>query len=208
MKNKTIRSKIKNGILYIYSFWPLILSHHPECDKFNNHTINFGKNVRLCIGCFVGYPIAILGMFLLPLFNITSLIPVDYFLPISIVLLATFILSPLKLTKNKTVKIIQKALIGLGSSFLFWYIMTRPNPRIVNIFIFYFSFGAILTILNIYHVLGFILTCYKCETPFLWGSCGGLISIRKNFEKFGLDNFFLSFEEFSNSIKEKREREE
>lgn len=206
MRKKRVRIKIKNGILYIFSFWPLLLSHHPECEKFNNHTINIGKKIRLCIGCFIGYPIAILGMVLLPLFNITSLIPVDFFLPISIVLLATFILSPLKLTENKTVKIIQKALIGIGSSFLFWYIMTRPNPRIVNILTFYFSFGVILSVLNIYHVLGFILKCYKCETPFLWGSCGGLISIRKNFEKFELNNLFLSFEEFSNSIKERRKK--
>jgi len=191
----------------MFSFWPLLLSHHPECEKFYNPTINIGKKVRLCIGCFIGYPVAILGIFLLPLFNITSLIPIDYFLLISIILLATFILSPLKLTENKTVKILQKALIGLGSSFLYWYIMTRPNPRIVNIVIFYFSFGAILSILNIYHVLGFILTCYKCETPFLWGSCDGQITIRNNFEKFGLNNIFLTFEEFSNSIKERREKE-
>jgi hypothetical protein len=203
MKEEQKRSRFIKAILYIISFWPLLLSHHPECDKFNNHTLNFGK-IRLCIGCFVGYPIAILGMFLIPILRIQQLIPYDYFLFISIILLATFIMSPLKLTKNKTIKIIQKALIGLGSSFLFWFIMTRPNPRIVNIFIFYFSFGAILAILNIYHVLGFVMTCYKCETPFLWGTCGGFNSIIKNFEKHELENFFISFEEFSESIRERR----
>ena len=197
--------KISRVLAYIKAFWPLFLSHHPECDKFNNHTLNIGK-VRFCIGCFVGYPIAILGIFLIPLFKIPQLIPYDYFLLISIILLATFIMSPLKLTKNKKIKILQKALIGLGSSFLFWYIMTRPNPRIVNIFIFYISFGAILGILNIYHVLGFVMKCYACETPFLWGSCGGFKSINENFNKYGLSNFLLSLEEFSNTIRERRNR--
>jgi hypothetical protein len=205
MKEGKKRNKIIKSILYVISFWPLLLSHHPECEKFHNHTLNLGK-VRLCIGCFVGYPIAILGMFLIPLLRIQLVISYDYFLLISIILLATFIMSPLKLTKNKTIKIIQKALIGLGSSFLFWFIMTRPNPRAVNIFIFYFSFGAILGILNIYHVLGFVMTCYKCETPFLWGACGGFNSITNNFNKYKLENFFTSFEEFSETIKERRNR--
>lgn len=205
MNSNRKQNKVIKGLLYVISFWPFLLSHHPECDKFNNHTLNVGK-VRFCIGCFVGYPIAILGMFLIPLLRIQLLIPYDYFLIISIILLATFIMSPLKLTENKTIKIIQKALIGLGSSFLFWYIMTRPNPRIVNIFIFYISFGAIISILNIYHVLGFVMKCYKCETPFLWGSCGGFKSINNNFNKYGINNIFLSFEEFSESIKKRRSR--
>jgi len=205
MKENVEQNKIKNGLLYIISFWPLLLSHHPECEKFRNHTIKIGK-IRLCIGCFVGYPVAILGIFLIPILDASQIIPVDSFLMISIILLATFILSPLKLTDIKIIKVVQKALIGLGSSFLFWYILTRPNPRIVNIFIFYISFGVILSILNIYHVLGFVMTCYKCETPFLWGSCGGMRSITKIFEKYKLKNFFLSFEEFSESIKERRSR--
>jgi hypothetical protein len=205
MKGERKRSKTINAILYVFSFWPLLLSHHPECDKFNNHTLNIGK-VRLCIGCFVGYPIAILGIFLIPLLKISSVIPVDDFLIISIVLLATFILSPLKLTNIKVIKIIQKALIGLGSSFLFWYIMTRPNPQYVNILTFYISFTLILGILNFYHALGFIMKCYKCETPFSWGSCGGMRSITHIFEKYGLKNFFYSFEDFSESIKERRNK--
>ena len=207
MKKKTIRNKIKEGILYIISFWPFILSHHPECKHFNNHTLNVSKKIHLCIGCFIGYPTAILGILLIPVLKIDELIPMNYYLLISIVLLSTIILSFINLIKNKTVKIIQKFLIGLGSSFLFWYIITRPNPREVNRLILNISFGTILSVLNLYHVLGFILTCYKCETPFLWGACGGMQSVIRNIEKFELRNIFLSFEDFSNSIKEKRNKQ-
>ncbi|MBY9003157.1 MAG: hypothetical protein KGD73_04235 [Candidatus Lokiarchaeota archaeon] len=205
MNEKGTREKIKEAFLHIVSFWPFALSHHPECRNFSNHTIHLGK-IRFCIGCFIGYPTAILGIFLLPLLNISHFIPIDLYLLIAICLLSTFILSILNLTKNKGIKILQKFLIGLGSSFLFWYIMTRPNSRLVNIFIFNIAFGVILGVLNLYHVLGFILTCYKCETPFLWGTCGGFNIIVKNFEKHRLNNFFVSFEEFSKNLVERKEK--
>jgi hypothetical protein len=199
--------KILKLFSYLRAFWPLFLSHHPECRAFDNHTLNIGK-IRFCIGCFIGYPTALLGIFGIDFFKLYRFIPFDYFLIISIVLLSTFFLSPLHLTENKKVKIIQKIMIGLGASFLFWYIMSRPNPRIVNIFTFYISFSLLLGVLNLYHVLGFVMKCYKCDTPFLWGVCGGFKSIVNHFEKYGLENFFLSFEDFSESIKERRSKKE
>ena len=85
MKEERKRNKISNALLYVISFWPLLLSHHPECEKFKNHTLNIGK-IRFCIGCFIGYPIAILGMFLIPILRIPQIIPYDLFLLISLIL--------------------------------------------------------------------------------------------------------------------------
>jgi len=205
MSEKKIRSKILTGILATSAFWPLLLSHHPECDKFNNHTINIGK-LRFCIGCFIGYPTAILGIFLIDILNISNIIPTDYFLIISIFLISTFFMSPLHLTRVKFVKIIQKFLIGLGSSFLFWWIWSLPNPPLTNYFIFIYTFSIILGVLNFYHVWGFLSKCYKCDTPFSWGKCNGFDTIRSNLTRFKVDDFMSHFDDFSKQIEERKER--
>ena len=205
MSEKKIRSKILTGILATSAFWPLLLSHHPECDKFNNHTINIGK-LRFCIGCFIGYPTAILGIFLIDILNISNIIPTDYFLIISIFLISTFFMSPLHLTRVKLVKIIQKFLIGLGSSFLFWWIWSLPNPPLTNYFIFIYTFSIILGVLNFYHVWGFLSKCYKCDTPFSWGKCNGFDTIRSNLTRFKVDDFMYHFDDFSKQLEERKMR--
>jgi len=205
MHDKKNRNKIITGFLAVVAFWPLILSHHPECEKFNNHTLNIGR-VRLCIGCFIGYPTAIIGIILINYLNISKIFPTDFFLVISIILISTFFMSPLHLTRVKSVKIVQKFLIGLGASFLFWWIWSLPNPLLTNYFILMFTFSILLGVLNFYHILGFLGTCYKCDTPFSWGICNGFGTIKKNFARFKLNNFLNQFDEFSMQIEERKKR--
>ena len=205
MSEKKNRSKFLTAILAITSFWPLIISHHPECDKFNNHTINIGK-IRFCIGCFIGYPTAFIGILLIDFLNISQVIPTDYLFIISIVFISTFFMSPLHLTRIKIVKIVQKFMIGLGSSFLFWAIWSLPNPPIINYNIFSYTFTVLLGVLNFYHVLGFLGTCYKCDTPFSWGKCSGFDYIRNNLNRYEVNDFMYHFDDFSKQIEERKKR--
>jgi hypothetical protein len=158
--------------LSLINFKHLLLSHHPNCDKFLNHTINIGK-YRFCIGCFIGYPTAIIGILVIGLFELVTLFESIYFLLLALVLMATFLLSPLHLTKMKILKIIQKILIGIGSSFLFWWIWVLPNPIHINIFIFVSIFGPLIILFNMYHAYGLYKTCKKCEYNMNWNSCPG-----------------------------------
>ncbi|MHA1671869.1 MAG: hypothetical protein ACTSV5_15045 [Promethearchaeota archaeon] len=205
MSEKKKKNKVTIGLLAVSAFWPLLLSHHPECYKFDNHTINIGK-IRFCIGCFIGYPTAFIGIILINLLNISNIIPTDYFLAISIILISTFFMSPLHLTRVKLVKIIQKFLIGLGSSFLFWAIWSLPNPILTNYFIFIYTFSILLGVLNFYHIFGFLSKCYRCDTPFSWGKCDGFDTIRSNLTKFKMGDFMLSFNDFSKQIEERKKR--
>jgi len=195
---------IKKGFLHFLSFWPLILSHHPECERFKGHTLNFG-NVHLCIGCFVGYPTAIIGIFLISSFNISSLIPYQSFLIIGLGLLSTFFLSIINLTKIKVVKIIQKFLMGIGASFLFWWIWYGETSINVRFYTFSYTFSIILGILNFYHVYGFFTTCYKCNTPFAWGSCSGFNFLRAYEDKHDLRNLFVGMDSYTQKVLRKRE---
>lgn len=198
-------SKFKIFFIHLSSFWHIILSHHPECDKFKGHTINIGK-IHLCIGCYIGYPSAIIGIFLIDALNLNQIIPHPYLLIIGIILLSTFALSLLNLTNIKIVKIIQKIAIGFGSSFIFWWIWGQNTSTQEKIFTIFIVFGLILTVLNLYHVYGFVKKCYKCSTPFLWGECGGFETITRRLEKYNLYNYFFDLKDLSNQVLERRRK--
>lgn len=194
----------RNVIIHVFSFWPLLLAHHPECVRFKGHTLNFGK-IHLCIGCFVGYPSAVISIFLISFFNLSRFIPYPSFLGIGIVLLSTFFLSIINLTKFKIVKIMQKILMGIGASFIFWWIWYGDSPFNVKFYTFYITFSVIVAILNFYHVYGFLIKCYKCSTPFAWGSCSGFKFLRKYQTKYNLRNLFEDMDNFSKRLLQKRE---
>ena len=204
-RSKTKKSNLKGSLLILKSFFPLFLSHHPECNHFSGHTLKVGK-VRLCIGCFVGYPSAIFGIFLISVLDLKRFITLQAYLNIGIVFLFLFFLSFTGLTKIKLVKVIQKFLIGIGSSFLFWGIWYQPLSFLERYNIFFTVFGFILSVLNMYHVYGFYTNCNNCDIPFGWYTCEGFKSIRLKFEKYNLGNIFKALENYSKKIIQKRNR--
>ncbi len=198
------RGKLKKLILYGKSFLPFFLSHHPECEKFKNHVIKCG-NQGLCIGCFIGYPTAFLAFMIFRILNISNIISSNSIIIISLIFLTTFFLSPLNLIKGKRLKILQKFIIGIGAALLFYWIMELPNSRKTNLLIGFIILNFLLTSLNLYHVYGFLKTCYKCESPFDWGNCTGFCAIRERMEKYNLKNILINLERFSYRLKEKRD---
>ncbi len=202
-KKRHNQKKIKRLWLYIKSFFPFFLSHHPDCTEFESHTIKFA-GLKLCIGCFVGYPTAIITFLVVDYFSFIDIIPVRFFFLLSIVFLSFFFLSPLGLIKNKILKICQKILIGIGAALLFIWIMELPNLKRLNLYIAYNTLYFLLLVLNLYHVYGNLSKCYKCGTPFDWGKCPGFCSIRKRMEEFNLNNFLSDLEGFSDKIKARR----
>ena len=195
--------KLMKFFLYGRAFFPFFLSHHPECNYFKGHTIKFGK-FRLCIGCFIGYPIAIFSLLIFNIIKLYELIPQQTILLLSIIFLGLFFLSPLNLIVNKTMKIVQKIFMGIGAALLMQWIMLFPNSSRVNLNIAFIVFYIIITLFNLYHIYSICITCYKCECPFDWGNCPGFKTIRINMERFNLPNFLITLEKFSHKIKSKR----
>lgn len=195
--------KVQQFFLYGKSFLPFFLSHHPECKSFKEHTLKCGK-VNLCIGCFIGYPTALVALILIRISNLRFLFNTPISFILSLLFIGSFFLSPLNLTKYKKIKIFQKFLIGIGSALLFNWIMERPYPFNINFRTAFIVFYIQLVLLNIYHVYGILNSCYKCETPFSWGKCAGFCNIRVRMEINCLNNFLLKFEDFSCRLLEKR----
>ena len=199
----SFREKLMRFFLYLASLGPFLLSHHPECAKYKGHTIKIGK-FGLCIGCFIGYPTAIISMIFIGLLDLNHIIPAEFFLYFGITFLASFILSPVGFTKVKFIKITQKFLIGLGAALIYWWILDLPNSREVNARITFYFLTITVSLLNIYHIYGFYRTCKKCETPYNWEKCNGFKYTKSLLEKHHLINIFEGMDEFSRNILSKR----
>ena len=96
---------------FIKKYGRLLLSHHPLCSQYQDHTLNFSK-IRLCIGCFIGYPSALISILLGFYFIYPAISQKIYLLFFGIFLFLFQLLSLTKLTEIKPIKIIQKFLMG------------------------------------------------------------------------------------------------
>jgi hypothetical protein len=176
MEKKEVSSEIikrrKKLLLNREEIKSFLIRHHPKCEKFNGHTIKIGRN-DFCIGCFIGYPTAFLGILIIYLLSLVITFRSGFLLLVSTFLLSSFILSLLHLTNKKNIKIIQKFFIGLGFAFLFWGIWTLPNSFILNLFLFVIIFGILYSLIMSYHAYSFYITCKKCEYSRNWEECPG-----------------------------------
>jgi hypothetical protein len=179
-KNK--KEKVKEKGSFFKRYGSLLLSHHPECEAFKDHTLKIGSH-HFCIGCFIGYPTAIVGIIIFEIFKIYLILNGITLFLFGLICLLFFILSPLNLTKHKGIKIIQKFFLGLGSAFLFWWIWTLTPDISINFLIFILTFGVILVILNGYHAYSFLKTCKKCKYTADWYSCPGFKKVYKKNKK-------------------------
>lgn len=178
--------KIRKAWLYLKSLGPILLSHHPSCDKFENHSIKAGK-YRLCIGCFIGYPAVILSIIMLGIFRIDAYFSPDILFLIGLILISSFFLGLFGLTEKKLLKIIQKIIIGIGAGFIFWGIWSLPNSFLINFLFFIMVYGAGLTVLNAQHAYGIIKGCKHCTYYKKWEECPGFRDVYLRFEQNDLE---------------------
>ncbi|MGV9172969.1 MAG: hypothetical protein ACOC35_10430 [Promethearchaeia archaeon] len=197
-----IRGKISYFFRYLKSFSPLLLRHHPTCKRFQGHCFKIGKK-EFCMGCFLGYPTAIAGIFVLSFFVQVRQNFHAHFLLFAVILLSSFMLSPLKLTDSKPVKMIQKLLIGIGASLLFWWIWELPYSYVLNFTIFSLIFIPLLMLFNIYHFYSLYKTCRNCNYALNWDKCPGFKIVKENLVENGMGDVLEPFndlpEKFQNN---------
>ena len=138
----------------------ILLSHHPDCEKFENHTFNI-RGTRLCVGCLAFYPTFIIVFSSIYLLGFYS---VNYEKLIYLGVLQSSILSInfLGLAKTKISKFITKVILGSGIAFILVGILKSPIIFIFKLLILAIFF-AILTVLNFLRVKIMINTCKKCD---------------------------------------------
>jgi hypothetical protein len=104
--------------------------------------------------------------------------------------MSSFILSPLKLTRYKGVKIFQKIAFNIGGAFILWWVLRLTASVLLNILLFLTLFSILFTLVNSYHAYGLYKTCRDCTYNLKWEECPGFEDIFRYCEENNLPNLF------------------
>jgi cation transport ATPase len=178
-EDSPIRLRISIRQVY-YSVKPMLLSHHPSCEEYKNHTITlFGK--KWCIGCFVGMPIVVL-VFLIGVFgkimnkysNFQLWMVGIIIFTVSYAMKGYKYVKPLKKLNERAVKIIAKIFLGIGVGIMLGTVYIHTPESDFKLLIFYLIFQGIFIITEILHLFGMYSECKQCEYKADWDNCPGM----------------------------------
>ncbi|WP_049924475.1 hypothetical protein [Halopiger djelfimassiliensis] len=117
---------------------PLLLAHHPTCEYYSHHTFElYGQ--RVCMGCFIVYPVAILSLLALSVVRLVRPALGLFEFPTSAFYLAGFgLVAPMVVgkllpgTRTATTRIASKALLAVGLAVTAFPFVFRPDARLVT----------------------------------------------------------------------------
>lgn len=183
--------KISRISLFFADLKSILLSHHPNCEKFSKHVYHIGR-YKLCIGCFTFYPtIGLTILIILLFFNLKLSTLLSMFF-LSFAFFIPIILNIFGLTKSKFLKVFSKISIGIGTGLLIVSTVLLPI----------FLFIKISLLIEINFIIGVIAyirakhvkeVCSLCEYEGNWDNCPGMKPIMDklyahNFKKRKLNN--------------------
>lgn len=155
---------------------PFMLAHHPSCDKFSDHTLNFG-GLRLCMGCFVIYPTAAAALAVLYLASGT--IQLDY-MPAFWIALILFGVNAIRKTVIKDrlpkgIQIVFRIILGMSLAFMMASIWLAPVPEQFHLITLLLAFAIVYNLINGRKMVN---TCKECPNYSEFPKCRGLKDIK------------------------------
>ncbi len=178
-----LKKKVERLKLFYSDIKPILLSHHPNCEKFDHHVYHI-KRYKLCIGCFTYYPTIIITIILSIIFidlNLFNLIILNF---LAYAFFTPVILNLLNLTRYMVLKIISKISIGIGTGFYIISILLIPIPIILKILLL-LQLNFIIGVIGYIRANGTKDTCLACEYRADWARCPGMQEIIGNLYKHG-----------------------
>ncbi|MFO7619528.1 MAG: hypothetical protein R6W91_07765, partial [Thermoplasmata archaeon] len=152
---------------------PFLLAHHPSCKYFEHHTIVV-RGRRLCMGCFVMYPVAAMSLAVLWILNIIAPLDSLFLLMMAVVLFGINGVRKLLFKDNfrKAIHIIFRAELGVTLALAIMSIaLARGNERLfIAIFVL-----AVAIVYNAYNGKRNLAVCKTCPQHHLFPRCEGLI---------------------------------
>jgi hypothetical protein len=166
---------------------PLILSHHPKCEKFDEHSFII-KGKRFCYGCYIGWPVTFITIIISMIIQIQTYFSLGDLFNMGFILCCSYVLSLIKLTKIKIIKIISKVLIGIGLGFIISSIILTEFPLWFKILII-LVFLQITTVgVNLKRIYEIEKICKQCSYNEDWDNCPGM---KESMYYFNLSGFTL-----------------
>ena len=162
--------KLKKGYA---EYKPYLISHHPNCEKYEEHVFKI-REKKFCIGCFIGYPAALIGIGVTFPLLFYELLSAWIILSVGILFSCAVFLSFTQFPKKRARKILQKLLIGLGSGFIIMALWSFMG------FAWYFKiliiWGTIIILnipISLMHYKTHHKICQNCEWKDDWEKCPG-----------------------------------
>ncbi len=164
------KSSVSKWFYILRAAKPLLLSHHPNCDRFQNHVINI-KGHRICFGCLIIYPTLILSIITIFISkNQVNNLFEWHFIIIGAALVSLKIID----LEKKSYKLIINLFTGIGVALAIFSIFELPFDLWINVII------LILFILFTGFLAGYkfdkkMKVCKnECEYKRDWSQCPGL----------------------------------
>jgi hypothetical protein len=170
-----IRHAVLHPIKFLRSLGPFALAHHPQCEQFANHSLKLGDR-RFCIGCFVGYPVFILSIFMLWISSLYfgfSLGLVESILVGVAFESATLFVKAAHSGESVHAKMAVKGSQGIGLAFVFYPFLVLKAPLVFKfyvLFIIWSTFNLIMGAVRLYETGK---TCEACQYKSGWSKCPG-----------------------------------
>ena len=168
--------------LFFRALKPIITSHHPLCEYYDGHTFKLlGR--KFCIGCYVGYPSAIIMLIIGYSTQLFSLIPSSILFLFGAILYLSIFLSIFGLTKKKSIKILSKICLGMGTTFIIAWIFSYSTFLWLKILQAFLFVQAILGLMTIKRKKEMDRICEKCPWNRDWNNCPGMRQVSSQLKR-------------------------
>ena len=151
---------------------PFLLAHHPSCESFSDHTLNF-RGWRLCMGCFVIYPSAIVS--LIVIYVLSNIFTFDYLAMFagSVIFFTINLIRKLVFRDNlqKRAQIVFRVILGISLALILTAIWLAPQAQRLHVILL---FLAIAIGYNVFNGKKYLGTCKKCSRYPDFPKCEGL----------------------------------
>lgn len=155
---------------------PLLLAHHPTCEYYDHHTMElYGQKV--CMGCFIVYPVAFISLISLLTIRLTVLGPeMSKISTLSLYATGIALLTPKVAGKlapghrSKTTRIITKTLLAVGLAVIALPFFFRAGDRLMTAGLF---FGFLVPYI-LYKGVTATDDCTGCPEADDFPNCSGL----------------------------------
>lgn len=169
----------------IEDLFPLFLSHHPSCKRYDEDVFKMGR-LRLCIGCTMMYPtFVIASLFILALYR-EGYIRWDLLLMLTPLFYSTLVLKYLGMTSLKPIKIVVATFLGAGLACFLWGGILMPHGVFIVLPLF-ILINLVVAYSAKYRGRSLFKNCNRCAYRMNWARCPGLRDNIRKLDQDGLD---------------------
>ena len=156
---------------YGEKFKEMLLAHHPDCEAYAADTVSLG-GTRLCLGCLLTYPTALIIAIALYLTNASSEVGIGLLFMVGLLFASLQLVSLTGYARKRGVKAAVKLSLGIGIGFGVYAVFSLPIHFLLRWFSFVLLAGCAGS-LSLLRYGNMKKRCSGCEWAGRWARCPG-----------------------------------